>query len=177
MLDIKSSVAASNEAPTLKLNGGLEAQLISIGRNKEHNTVTIAAMIKNNGINTAYLMLAGAPPMATDNTGTKYSSRSFGGVTACPSLDNGYTELCIGVTKTQENITPPLQSFTQIDPKTELMVNFELVGNSGNGPLMTFAATFMSRFVSDPVKDSTLSEKEKRQQIHLMNLSFTPAPV
>jgi hypothetical protein len=46
-----------------------------------------------------------------------------------------------------------------------------------HGPLVSFACTFAYRVVTDARRDDTLTETEKRERIHLMNLSFPPTAI
>lgn len=61
----------------------------------------------------------------------------------------------------------------ELDPDTSpATLNFNLNSNQeSHGPLASFSCTFAYRVVSDPMRDDTLTDKQKRQQIHLMNFS------
>jgi hypothetical protein len=162
------------ENPVVKLNGGLEAQILSVGRNANHNQLTAAMKIVNKGKNTIFLLLVGNPlAMAVDNTGATSSWCQANGIASCRS---DFRE-CAGVPKEVENSTPSLQSYTQIDPEAEITVTFAFGTSDSKGPLASVSANMAYRLVSDLSKEPGLSDKEKRQQIRGMSLSFPPASV
>jgi hypothetical protein len=173
-------VPTFGQSQAIHLNGGIQAQLVSVGRDKTFHYLTVSMTLANTGKNTIYLLLLpGVPstgPKAQDNAGSTFVYRSASGIAICPSYD---TTWCIGVPTVIQGGTPPLQSWMELDPNTSpVTLNFQLSTNQDSqGPLASFSCTFASRVVSDPRREDTLTEKQKRDRIHLMNLSFPPTPV
>lgn len=160
---------AQGRGEQIRLNGGMEARVNFVGRSKDRNQATIALTLSNKGPNTIYLMLVG-PISAQDNTGATFSLIQASGITVCPWI--GSTIQCV------EGSSRFLQSYTQVDPGTDVTVNFSLNGNgSSKGPVMSFSSVFASRIVSDLVRDATLSETQKLNGIRTMNVSFVSIPV
>jgi len=160
--------------PVLKLNAGLTAEILALGRDA-HQRLTISMKISNNGPDIVYLLLlTNPPPFATSNTGETYYSNlsNPSGIAVC--LTTNYAG-CIGLPPSQ--LVAPFSSWTEIDPTTDIVVNFVLGGSSGNGPLVSFSANLAYRTVSNRVTDDTLSDSQKRQQVRTMTLSFPPMPV
>jgi hypothetical protein len=161
----------------LKLNGGLEAEVLSLGRSADHQFVTISMRISNTGKNTAHLLLVGKEA-ATDNKGGVYNWRySISGLAECGS-NNSQPMVCAGIPRVT-NDTVPSQGYTQIDPDKNIVVNFRLRGDSGaasDGSTISFSANVAYR-VSDPVKDDAMSEADKQKQVRMMTLSFPPRVV
>ena len=168
----KASATEVQSAP-INLNGGLQAQVLSVGRDKTLHHLTASMTLQNKGKNTIYLLLLFGPgnPSADDNTGAGFNYQGSSGVPVCPAF--GSIPSCIGVPDIIRGQTPPLQSWMEIDPDTSAALNFQLyTGQESHGPLASFSCTFAYRVVSDPVRDDTLTEEQKRQRIHVMNLSF-----
>jgi hypothetical protein len=169
---------ACAQGVTQKLNGGLEASVLNIGRNRDHNRLTVSLRIANRGTSTAYLLLVDRP-MAIDNKGGVYNGlQSVAGIARC---DNGSwaPSNCLGYPE-HPNWVVPLQSFTQIDPSSDpnagIVVNFAF-GGQGDGPVVSFSAHIYLRLVSDPLRDETVPEATKYKQFHMMTLSFPPMRV
>ena len=59
---------------SVKLNGGLVAEILSLGRSADQQFLTISMRIANKGKDTAYLMLVGKE-IATDNKGGVFDWR------------------------------------------------------------------------------------------------------
>jgi hypothetical protein len=159
-----------------KLNGGLQAQIVSVGRDKTFSELTVSMTLANTGKTTIYLLLLpGAPstgPKATSG-GVTFFYESASGVAICPSFD---AATCIGVPNMMG--APPLQIWTELDPETSpITVNFHLHGWESHSHLASFSGTFAYRVVSNPGIDGTLTETQKRKQIQTMNLSFPPTQV
>ncbi|MEP6962906.1 MAG: hypothetical protein ABI995_12560 [Acidobacteriota bacterium] len=157
---------------TVKLNGGLEAELITLGRDATGYNLSASLRIANKGKSIAYLLLV-ADTVATDNAGGTYNRLvTIGGLASCPFTFSP----CNGINPSISG-TPPLQSFTQIDPGVEITVNLRLSGDRGKGPLVSLSANVAYRLVIDQLKDETLSEAEQRKQVRLMTISFPPMAV
>jgi hypothetical protein len=162
---------------TVPLNGGLEAELLSMGRTKDHHGLTVQFKIRNLGKYTADLVLVQNPVVATDNTGglfNELSDRSVSGIALCRNNMNFPQSQCISAENKQYHIA--LQGgFTRLepnpDPRGGITVNLRLIGES-NGPLISFAANLFVRFITDPTKTTALSDEEQYKQFHMMSLSF-----
>jgi hypothetical protein len=175
-LILSGSLLAQNN--TVKLNGGLEATLLTVGRTKDHRYLTLSVRISNRSANTGYLLLVGEP-VATDNTGGMFKTFPvISGITYCSygAWDASY---CLGIPR-KVDWTVPIQNFTQIDPNPDpnagIVVNFRLNGQ-GDGAAISFSAGLYARFVSDLAKDDTLPDTEKYKQFRMMTLSFPPVRV
>jgi hypothetical protein len=167
------------QTKSIKLNGGLEAQVASIGRDKTFHELTVSITLANRGKNTIYLLLLpGVPstgPKAQD-AGITFFYMGSSGVAICGSSS---TAACIGIPRIVDTETPPLQSWTELDPDTSAVtVNFQLgTSHESHGHLASFSCAFAYRAVSDPKMDDTLTETQKRERIQTMNLSLPPTPV
>jgi hypothetical protein len=157
------------QSPIVKLNGGLEATVLKVGRSTDHKRLTISLLIANKGSSTADLLMVGEP-LATDNTGGAF--KDFPQVSGIGFCQHGVapTSYCIGIPE-KVNWTVPLQSFTQVDPNVSITVNLVLTGQ-GEGPVISFSSQLYVRFVPDPLKDDTLPEAARYKQFRMMNLSF-----
>jgi hypothetical protein len=168
-----SSMAAQNAL--VKLNGGLEATVLKIGRSKDHRRLTLSLRIANKGNGTAYLLLVG-DPLATDNTGGSFKDFPVvSGLTYC-HYGNWAPSYCLGIPQ-KVDWTVPLQNFTQLDPNPDanggITVNLILTGQ-GDGPAISFSSQVYLRLVGDPLSDEAVPETAKYKQFRLMTLSFPP---
>jgi hypothetical protein len=166
------------ETVSVKLNGGLEAMVINIGRSKDHRHLTVVMRLQNKSQKTAYLILVDRP-MATDTMGGTFGAvEAVSGITFC---NNTTVEAasCLGIPE-KRAWTVPIQSFTEIDPdsdpKAGIVVNFRLLGQ-GDASTASFSAHVYLRLVSDPLKDETLPESTIYKQFRMMTLSFPPAQI
>lgn len=170
-------LTAPVQAQIRKLNGGLEAQIASIGRDKSFHSLTVSMTLANKGNNTIYLLLFAGynSPKATDSTGAAFAYRSSSGAPIC-TLSEPW---CIGVPNVIQTLTPPLQNWLELDPDTSpIALNFQLYSNQeSHGHLASFSCTFAYRVVADTGRDETLTERQKRDGIQTMNLSVPPMPV
>src|SRR4051794_15033316 len=66
VIAMASTAIAQNR--TVKLNGGLEAEVLTAGRSASQTTLSLSIKIANKGSSSAYLLLLGYP-LVTDNTG------------------------------------------------------------------------------------------------------------
>jgi hypothetical protein len=160
------------EGNTVKLNGELEARVITLGRGANHQSLNITMNIANKGSNSAYLLLVGSP-VVVDNTGSTFQSlQAVSGLALC----RADFPLCIGVPNEREGITVPVENFTVIDPGVDVVVNFVFYGNGSKGPLISFSGDLAYR-LADQAKDMNTSHPDKLKQVRRMNLSFPPLPV
>jgi len=75
------ATAAAQEAPTVELNGGMQAQLLSLGR--KGYGVTAAFKIANKGQDHVFLLPFGAPS-AIDDAGVRFDvMQAVNGVAFC----------------------------------------------------------------------------------------------
>ena len=163
---------------TVKLNGGLEAKVLRVGRTKDHRYLTLSMHILNKGSSTAYLALVDLPT-AVDNTGGIFNAFPvISGITWCyhGAAPPSY---CLGIPQ-KVDWTVPIQSFTEIDPNPDpnagITVNFRLNGQ-GDGTVVSFSTLVYVRLVSDLLKDADLLEAAKYKQFRMMTLSFPPMQV
>jgi hypothetical protein len=176
MLICSASLFAQNTM--VKLNGGLDATLLKVGRTKDHRYLTLSVRISNRGPDTAFLLLVGEPAATDDSGGIFKSASDITGIAHC-AYGNWAPSYCLGI-PTKVNWTVPIQSFTQIDPRSDpdagIVVNFRLYGQ-GDGPAISFSAEIYARFVRDLAVDDTLPDAAKFKQFRLMTLSFPPVRV
>jgi hypothetical protein len=167
------------QSPPKKFNGGLQAQIVSVGRDKTFNHLTVSITLANQGKNTIYLLLVRGTgtPKAVDNMGADFGYESSSGIAVCPLFEA--TPWCIGKPDIKNGQTPPLQAWTALDPDTSpITLNFALfVNRESHGHLASFSCTLASRVVSDPARDDTLTDSERREHIHMINISLPPTPV
>jgi hypothetical protein len=169
-----TGTAGAQPAP-VKLNAGLEADILTLGRSADHLYLTISMKISNKSKDTVYLMLVGKE-VATDNKGGVFDTRyNVAGIAEC-GYNNGAPGTCVGLPKGQQP-PQPMQSYTEIEPDRDIVVNFRLRGSASDGPLVSFAAHCAYRVVSDPQKDATLDEADKQKGVRMMSLSFPPRTV
>jgi hypothetical protein len=157
----------------------LEAEILSLGRSKDHDWLTVHIRIRNLGKNTAELLLVRNPVVATDNAGGAFNRiETVSGIAVCNN-GNDPPPVCLGIPRAS-GYAVSLQGFTQLDPNPDpgagITVNLVLVGH-GDGPLVSFSANVFFRFIADPIKNATLTEAEQFKQFRLMSLSFPSMPV
>jgi len=175
-LILASSGAA--QTATVKLNGGLEATVLQIGRTRDHRYLTLSLRISNKGSSTAYLALVDVPT-AIDNTGGIFNAFPIvSGITYCYH-GSAAPSYCLGMPE-KVDWTVPMQNFTQLDPNPDpsagITVNFRLNGQ-GEGPLVSFSTHLYLRLVNDALKDEAVPEAAKYKQFRMMTLSFPPMRV
>ena len=165
----------------IKLNGGLEAAVLSIGRSRNHQNLTVSMRIRNTGKNIAYLAGIGHQANAIDNAGVHFDFRTMNGIAGCNIGPYDPPAECLGIPSDFYKI--PIQSFTRIDPSPQdssaaggIVINFSFSTNGpeSTGPFVSMSANLLCRFVQDADVDETLSERDKYKQFHLMTLSFPP---
>ncbi len=165
---------ARSQSHTVKLNGGLEAEVLSIGRSSDHQNLTISMRLSNKGKSTAYVLMVGFP-MITDNTGAAFDgvNGSVSGVARCTAHIN----YCAGIPEVHERYTVPLRSYTEIDPGVGIVLNMSFHSASSKGPLISFSVDLAYRLTNDVLRDETLPDADKYKQIHMMTLSIPPMQV
>jgi len=163
------------ENPTVDLNGGLQAQIISVGVNPKLPSLTMSIKISNKGKSTAFLLLYGEPSMI-DDAGGKFDIRTVTGVAYCPGLTG--VPLCVGIPRADSNNTFSPRGYTQIDPDRSITATFWAIGESNiTGTNLIFSENIGYRLVNDPAKDADLSDAEKLKQVQLGTLSFPPVAI
>jgi hypothetical protein len=154
--------------PAIKLNGGLEGEIVTVGRSKDRHELSVSMTLSNKGKNAIQLLLL-STSFATDSTGASFSGDpgNTKGITLCnisPSTE------CIKMS--------PIQTYTQIDPDTSITANFKLHSyENSTGPLASFSANVAYRIIDNPVAENGLTEDQQRKQVHVMSWSFPPTPV
>lgn len=160
------------QTTTIKLNGGMEARINWVGRNKALTQATVSMTLANKGKNTVHLLLIG-PVAAQDNTGGHYRYEKVSGISSCTWASSWPDKCLADATKVQL-----IQSYVQVDPGTDITVNFALRGDrTSKGPVMSFSSVFAARIVSDPIRDTTLSDEQKAKETRSMSVSFSSIAV
>jgi TolB-like protein len=175
----QASTASPNRTPVdvpsasvgrvVNLNGGLQAQLLSLGR--EGRIITTAVKVTNTGQSSVFLILRGYAS-AIDDGGVKFEGSSgdaVSGVTWC------YQPLATCLNPT----FLPLQNYTEIDPGRSITVHLKLAAPSptSKGKTISISAEIAYRLVNDLNKDGDVSDAQKVKQVRTGNMSFEPAPV
>jgi hypothetical protein len=165
---------------SIKLNGGLEATILSLGRNKRNSDLTVSVRIRNMGKNIAYLAGVLQQSGAVDNTGVHFQGYRMWGVANCNANSSNPASICLGIGN--ENCCKiPIQSFTRLDPSPQsssmadgIVINFVFTSNGAHsdGPFVSMSMNLLCRFVQDADVDQTLSENDQYRQFRLMTLSF-----
>jgi hypothetical protein len=159
----------------IKLNDGFEAEILSLGRDKSRQNISLSMRLTNAGADIAYLALTfDPPPAANTNTGGHYviANGSIAGIAKCANVSSAQ---CMGLDG--ERFALPLQSWTKLSGGTGTVINLSLYGPANAGPLISFSASLVYFLVSDKMKDDTLSDSQKRQRARTMALSFAPLGV
>src|SRR5271166_647445 len=87
--------AAAGQAPTVELNAGLQARIISLGRDRGY--LSVGVKITNSGKDHAFMLLFGEPS-AFDDAGGRFSIvHAVTGVAYCqgPLTNPPSTRLCV----------------------------------------------------------------------------------
>src|ERR1039457_4176583 len=149
-----------------ELNGGLHAEVISLGRNNEGPRPVLTASIKitNTGTNYVYLLFIGTPA-AVDENGVKFDQfRS--GVSGAAYCNMSPAQTCAGIP--DESRYYPLRGHTEIDPGKSITVLMSLstFTHESKGDYISLAGEYAYRIVNDRNSDVELSAKDKlRHQI------------
>jgi len=178
VLSVAAVAQKPQENPTVQLNGGLEAQILSLGRSNKGYRIDLNAAIKitNTGKDTAFIMFYGAPS-AFDSAGTKFENfDSLTGVAYCGTNPPG---LCVGLPRYNEAYLFPLRGYTQIDPGRSVTLHLTLWehGLQSKGDQASVSAQMAYRIVSDLTKDADLTDEQQFKQVRIGNLSFEPTTI
>jgi hypothetical protein len=163
------------------LNGGLKAQLVSVGRDTGARPVINAVVkITNAGKDYAFLMFYGSVS-AIDEAGISFEppSEAVTGVGYCNTVP---AERCIGKPDMTLAFSP--QSYTLIEPGNSVTAHFRLVASPGAAGKasrgnVSLSAQYGYRLVkaADMEKDADIGDAQKLRQVRTGNMSFPPAPV
>lgn len=179
-----ATAAAQEPKATVQLNGGLEAQLLTLGRNSKgpRPVLTAAVKITNKGQDNVFLLLFG-PISVVDDAGGRFDSvDDVTGVAYCPGPSTAppSTRLCVGVPRVEDENLFSLQGYTQIEPGKSIRVNFALRAMGGStGERVSLSAEMAYRLVkeADLAKDGDVPDKQKLKSIRFSTLSFEPVAV
>lgn len=161
------SVTCSAQSRVVRLNGGLQAEVLTLGRNVNHTQVTLSVRILNQSRGTAYLALIGNPTVTDNEGGSLLAVLKCGGLVQCP-----WGLACFGSPRIVEGQTLPIQGFTQIDPGVDITATMVMFNGKVDGPLLTFSGEVAYRIVLDTGRDATLPDSEKYKQFRVMGLTF-----
>ena len=131
---------AAGTGKVVTLNGGLQAQMLSLGRDSSGGrpVVTAAVQITNAGKNYVRLMFYDAPS-AIDDTGVKFDGDVSGGVSGAAWCRIRPAERCIGIPEAVSAF--PLQGYTEIDREGLSL----FISECRRRPLQARARAFQSR--------------------------------
>lgn len=169
------TAAAACQSTTVELNGGLQAQIISMGRDR--GSLTVAVKITNTGKDHAFMLLFGEPS-AFDDAGGRFSIvRGVTGVAYCPGPQTNppSTRLCVGLPRVDGNLFP-LQGYTEIDPGKSVIAHFSFNGGGDKGEHISLSAEMAYRFVkeADLAQDADVPDQRKLKTLRFGTLSFEP---
>lgn len=172
----------SADTIAVNLNGGLKAQLLSVGRDAVGGAgrpvITAAVTISNPGKDYAFLMFYDIPS-AIDDAGVKFTGWRDDGISGVGWCRTGPSERCLGIGN--PNAAFPFQSYTVIDPGNSVTAHFRLTTDAAasRGKSISLAAKYGYRIVkqADMDNDADVSDTQKLRQVRTGNLSFPPAPV
>ena len=178
-----ATASAQEPKPTVELNGGLEAQLLTLGRGKGSRPVLTAAVkITNKGQDNVFLLLFG-PVSAVDDAGGRFDSvEDITGVAYCPGPQTNppSTRRCVGIPQVDDQYLFSLQGYTQIEPGKSIRVNFALTAMNGSkGDRVSLSVEMAYRLVkaADLAKDADVPDKQKLKSVRFSTLSFEPVAV
>jgi hypothetical protein len=170
--------AAGQQNPTVELNGGLEAQLLTLGRDAR-SILTAAVRITNKGQDHVFLLFIG-PPSAVDNAGGVFDFQSVNGVAFCRGTQNPpSTRVCIGKPMDEKYLSP-LQGYTEIEPGKSIRVNIVMRAAYGSkGEQVSLSAEIAYRLVKDAdlAKDADVPDQQKLKALRIGTMSFEPVAV
>lgn len=176
-LAVSAVAQKPQDFPKVELNGGLEAQMLSLGRsgNGHRPDLNSAIKITNAGKNTAFIMFYGEPS-AIDDAGVKFDRfKSLSGVAYCTTNPSG---LCVGLPRLDEHNLFPLRGYTEIDPGKSVTLHLTLSTNAfdSKGDQISVTAQMAYRLVADMDKDAQLTDAQQFKTVRIGTLSFDPAP-
>jgi hypothetical protein len=105
--------AVGDEPPTVELNGGMQGQLLSLGR--RNYVLTAAVKITDKGQDHVLLLLFGAPSAVDDASVGFELPQAVNGVAFCrgPNINPRAPRLCVGLPKVDDENLFPLQGYTE----------------------------------------------------------------
>ncbi len=170
--------------PTVELNGGMQAQILSLGRDTKsmgRPMLTATVKIANNGKDYVSLLLFGSLS-AVDNAGGRFDVvRSVAGVAYCPGPQTNppSTRLCVGIPRVEDQYLFPLRGYSEIDPGKAITIHFALSSSSpvSKGDKISLSVEMAYRLVSDLTTDADVPDKQKLKLLRFSTLSFEPVAV
>ena len=174
------ATAAAQETPTVELNGGMQGQLLSLGR--QGYGLTAAVKIANKAQDHVFVLLFGAPS-AVDDAGVRFDvMQAINGVAFCrgPAINPPSPRLCVGLPTVDDENLFPLQGYTEIEPGKSATVNTTLASTSmSKGERVSLSAEMAYRLVkeADLAKDCDVPDKQKLKALRFGSISFGPVAV
>jgi hypothetical protein len=154
-----------------QLNGGLQAEMLSLGRDAGGRNLTATVKVSNTGQDTAFVLFLDQPS-AVDDAGVQFTFQELKGAAYCDVTPG---RKCIGLPEVVANLVFPLQGYTEIDAGRSIIVHLKLAlfhGLVSKGDHMSFTSEMAYRLVANMRDDAELSDKQKLKQVRLGNLSF-----
>jgi hypothetical protein len=178
VLAVAAVAQKPQDFPKVELNGGLEAQMLSLGRsgNGHRPDINSAIKITNTGTSTAFIMFYGEPS-AIDNAGVKFDRfKSLSGVAYCSTIPAG---LCVGLPRLNEQLLFPMRGYTEIDPGKAVTLHLTIgtLAFDSKGDQISVTAQMAYRLVADMDKDAQLTEAQQFKTMRIGSLSFEPMTV
>lgn len=174
LLALASPAQNLSDKPTVELNGGMTAQLLSLSRDPNGGRPVITASVKitNTGKDHVFLMFSGGPS-AIDDAGAEFFNGTVSGVGWC----RNQTTQCIGTNYPDGAF--PLQQYTEIDPETSVtaLFRFQVPKGGASSKRVSLSAAMAYRLVDDLTSDADLSTRKKLEQVHIGNLGFDPVTI
>ena len=120
LVSASGAVAHSGHPPSPAVQGnGLSTQVLFIGADRAHSTLTVSVRITNTADTPVYLAIVGPEPLALDNKGGVHRISQISGMAKCVYLSNSSIDGCI----TNQRGHLPGNSFTLLPPKVPTLVN------------------------------------------------------
>lgn len=174
LLALPSPAQNLADKPTVELNGGMTAQLLSLSRDPNGGRPVITASVKitNTGKDHVFLMFSGIPS-AIDDAGAEFFNGTISGVGWC----RYQTTQCIGTTYPDGAF--PLQQYTEIDPETSVtaLFRFQIPEGEASSKRISLSAAMAYRLVGDLTSDADLSTRKRLEQVRMGNLGFDPVTI
>jgi len=174
LLTVLVAAGQKQANPTVDLNGGLQAQILTLGRNDApHPALTATVKITNTGKDHAFLLLLGLPSAVDDAGGRFDNVGAVTGIANC-AVQSNLTRQCV---KVDDAYFFPFQNYTEIDPGKSITVHFSMSSTMGSkGGKVSLSAEMAYRFVKEPdlEKDPDVPDKQKARAVRFGNLSFEP---
>ena len=172
-----AAAAQEQDKRLVELNGGLTAQLLSLGRDTSGRpTITAAVKIANTGKDYVFLMVYGSIS-AIDEGGVKFEppGDAVSGIAWC---ETSPAERCIGIPSGSNAF--PIQQYTEIDPGKAVTAHLRLVAPTGSKSVgrVSIVTQIGYRVVKevDIQNDDVLSDTQRIKQVRTGSISFEPIP-